>query len=304
MHKQMKNILLPTDFSENSWNAIQYAVQLYKKETCTFHLLNTYTPLITNSRFMASTIGTDNFEDGIREASEQGLREMLGRIQEIRTNSAHSFKTISSFSLLVDEIKEIIEDERIDMVIIGTKGASGMDQIFMGSNTVRIIKAVKNCPVLAIPQHFEFEKLSEIAFATDFTRFYTLAELKPLIDLANAFAATIRIVCVQQEIKALSELQRFNLGMLRKYLEGVEHYVHTISELNSISKSLEVFADELDIHLLAMLNHQHSYMEKITREPVIKRLAFHTQIPLLVIPEFGISAPTKGRKDKKMSISK
>ena len=147
--------------------------------------------------------------------------------------------------------------------------------------------------MIAIPQHFDFISPSEIAFATDFKRFYSASELKPLIELATMFNATIRIVYVQYEIKALDELQQFNLNMLRKYLNEVEHYVHTVSELNSVSKTLEVFSEELDIHLLAMFNYHHSYMERVTREPIVKKTAFHTQIPLLIIPELGMEAYTR-----------
>jgi len=289
----MKNILIPTDFSENAWNATRYAIELFKEEECIFHLLNTYTPAIASSRFMAATIDGGTLENGALLCSKRGLKNVVERIHKTYENPKHTFITNSSFSFLVDEIKETIEEKSIDLVVTGTKGASGLEEVFMGSNTVRIIKSVKNCPVLAVPQHFEFATPNEIAFATDFNRFYTKSELRPLQDLAETFKATIRIVYVQYEIKALSELQQFNLSMLRKYLGRTEHYVHTVSELNSISKTLEVFTEELDIHLLAMLNYQHSYMEKMTREPVIKRVAFHTQIPLLVIPELGMSSTFK-----------
>lgn len=291
----MRNILIPTDFSENAWNATKYALALFAEEECVFHLLNTYTPSIAHSRFMAST-AANGTEDATRCHSRRGLERLVEKIQDTFKNKRHSFNTISSFSLLVDEVKELVDEETIDLVVTGTKGASGVEEVFMGSNTVRIIKAVKDCPVLAIPQHFEFETPSEIAFATDFNRFYTVSELQPLIDMAHTFNAVVRIVHVQYEIKALTELQQFNLSMLRKYLIEVEHYVHTVSELNSVSKTLEVFTDELDIHLLAMLNYQHSYMERMTREPVVKRIAFHTQVPLLVIPELGMSRHSKGKK--------
>ncbi len=299
----MKNILIPTDFSDNAWNAIRYAIELFKNEECTFHLLNAYTPAIASSRFMASTSNSVTSEDGARLHSNRGLGETLKRIKTTYDHRNHSFTCISSFSLLVDEIKETIEEHDIDLVVTGTKGASGLEEVFMGSNTVRIIKAVKNCPVLAVPQHFGFMTPNEIAFATDFNRFFTQSELQPLLEMANTFGATIRIVHVQHEIKALTELQQFNLNMLRKYLKDVEHYVHTVSELNSVSKTLEVFTNELDIHLLAMLNYQHSYMEKITREPVIKRIAFHTQIPLLVIPELGMGGYSVNKEQHVMSIS-
>lgn len=299
----MKNILLPTDFSENAWNATKYAIELFKGEACVFHLLNTYTPAIASSRFMATSLTGGNLEDGAKHRSELGLKKLLENIKKEFDCEGHSFKTISSFSLLADEIKDIVEKEGIDLIITGTKGASGLDEVFMGSNTVRIIKSVKNCPVLAIPHKFEYRSPSEIAFATDFNRFYTLSELQPMIDLAKSFKAAIRIVHVQYEIKALTEIQMFNLNMLRKYLDDAEHYVHTVSELNSVSKTLEVFTKELDIHLLAMLNYQHSYMEKMTRESVVKRLAFHTQVPLLVIPELGMSKPTRATKVNKNVIA-
>jgi len=300
----MKNILLPTDFSNNAWNATQYALELFKEEECVFHLLNTYTPAIANSRFMAASLDGRNLANGAHICSEKGLAELVKRIRKNYHNPKHRFKTISSFCLLTEEVKEVVDQEDIDLVVTGTKGASGLEEVFMGSNTVRIIKSVKNCPVLAVPQHFEFATPSEIAFATDFNRFYTESELKPLIELATAFEAAIRIVYVQYEIKALTEVQQFNLTMLRKYLSGVEHYVHTVSELNSVSKTLEAFVNELEIHLLAMLHYQHSYMERMTREPVVKRMAFHTQIPLLVIPELGMGAPYRHKVEEEVSVTK
>ncbi|WP_293296811.1 universal stress protein [Allomuricauda sp.] len=298
----MQKILIPTDFSENAWNAIDYAMQLFRNRRCTFYLLNTYTPVIPSSRFMAKMIDGVRIVDAVRENSEHGLNKTVKRIQSKYGNPNHSFETISSFNLLVEEVKDIVDTFGIHLVITGTKGASGAEEVFMGSNSVRIIKAVKKCPVLAIPYHFEYVTPSEIAFATDFNRFYTSSELSPLLEMAKMFNATIRIVHVQYGIKALTELQQFNLNMLRRYLGNAEHFVHTVSELNSVSHTLETFSKELGIHLLAMLNYQHSYMEKMTREPIIKRTAFHTQIPLLVIPELGMEGTSKGSVEEKQEV--
>ncbi|PIB38735.1 universal stress protein [Maribacter sp. 4G9] len=298
----MKNILIPTDFSDNSCNAIKYAISMFWDQECTFYLLNTYTPAIAGSRFMAATFEESMLTNSASKYSQKGLEDLVARVQKDFNNDRHHFETISSFSLLVDEVIESITAYDIELVIMGTTGATGMEEVFMGSNAVRVIKSVKDCPVLAIPQNFEFEKPTEIAFATDFNRFYTKSELRPLVELAGIFDATVRIVHVQYEIKTLSELQLFNLGMLRKYLGEVEHYVHTVSELNSVSKTLEVFSREMDIHLLAMLNYQHSYMEQLVREPVVKRVAFHTQIPLLVIPELGMTSHLRESSKKEKVV--
>ncbi len=300
----MRQILLPTDFSSNSWNAIRYILELMKKEECTFHILNTYTPVIPSSRFMASSMGGSSLDEGNKENSMKGLEETLQKIKREFKNKKHHFKLKSSFNILVEEIRNTVEQEGISLIVTGTKGASGVDEVFLGSNTVRIIKAVKECPVLTIPKEFDFVRPQEVVFATDFKRYYSHTELIPLIELAKSFKATIRIVYVQEKIKALSEIQQFNLNMLRKYFKGIDHYVHTVSELNSVSKTLEVFAEELDIHLLAMLNYQHSYMERMTREPVVKRMAFHTQVPLLVIPELGMNSPSRTKMEKELQLVK
>lgn len=73
----MKRILIPTDFSENAWNAISYAMQLFSNQTCEFFLLNTYTPVIPSSRFMAPIIDGVRIEDAIRYNSENGLAKPL-----------------------------------------------------------------------------------------------------------------------------------------------------------------------------------------------------------------------------------
>lgn len=89
----MKRILLPTDFSENSWNAIQYAMELYKEDVCTFYLLNAYTPmLIEPVNPMGSTAVTKAMLDVVQKNAEEGLANMLKRIQETYVNTKHHLK--------------------------------------------------------------------------------------------------------------------------------------------------------------------------------------------------------------------
>jgi len=239
---------------------------------------------------MMPSSSANRLEELSRINSEKGLEKMVQKAREFSRNPQHSFECISSFNLLVEEVNHVVEERDIELIVTGTKGASGMEEVFMGSNTVRIIKSIKKCPILAIPQHFKFSKPREIAFATDFKRFYSQSELRPLLELAEQFEAVVRIVYVQHEIRPLNEVQEFNLKMLRKFMGEQEHFIHTVSELASVSQTLELFTQQLGIHLLALLNYPHSYVERVTHEPIVKRTAFHTQIPLLVIPELGMES--------------
>ncbi|WP_299215190.1 universal stress protein [uncultured Aquimarina sp.] len=287
----MKKILLPTDFSDNSWNAIDYATELFKEEACTFYLLNVYSKIIYESVHLSDIPSERSIENTVKANAVTNLEHLKKTITHTNPNQNHKFEIIAALGSLTDVTEEVVKSKKIDLIIMGTKGATGTKEVFMGSNTVRIINTIKKCPVLAVPDGFTFTSMpSEITFATDFTHFYSKEELRPLLDLAKSFNAAIRIVYVQQEEGSLTEEQKFNLGMLQKYFKDIKYYQHTLTKSDSVSKSLKVFTEELDIYLLAMLNYSHSFVDKLTREPVIKTVAFHTQIPLLVIPELGMSS--------------
>ncbi|WP_378182655.1 universal stress protein [Aquimarina sp. SS2-1] len=287
----MKKILLPTDFSDNAWNAIDYAAELFKDETCTFYLLNVYSKIIYESVHLSDIPSERTIENTVKANAVTNLKHLKTTITHTNPNQKHQFEIIAALGSLTDVIEDVVKSEKIDLIVMGTKGATGTKEVFMGSNTVRIINSVKKCPVLAVPDNFTFTvKPSEITFATDFTHFYSKEELSPLLELAKSFNATIRIVYVQTEDGSLTEEQKFNLGMLQKYFKDIKYYQHTLTKGDSVSKTIRIFTEELDIYLLAMLNYSHSFVDKLTREPVIKTVAFHTQVPLLVIPELGMSA--------------
>lgn len=280
----MKNILLPTDFSKNSLNAAKFAIELFKEEECIFHLLNTYTPTIVHSRFMATTIHGGILEDNVRSESERGLEELLNQINTYYKYPQHSFRSVSSFNLLTEEIKELVEAEDIDFIVTGTKGSSGFDEVFLGSNTVRIIKAVRGCPILAVPEDFEYVKPMEIGFPTNFKRNFNVEVIEPLLEMTAKFGATINIMHINEEEK-LSKYQESNKDILLEYVSSVSNCLHRMPYFASKSDVIEFFIKEYGIQLLALVHYRHGFLEELVREPVVKRIAFHTPIPLLVLPD-------------------
>ena len=280
----MKNILLPTDFSDNARNAIRYAINLFKDEKCVFHLLNTYTPVIVHSRFMAANLKGGMAEDTVHLSSEEGLEHTVEEILKTHNYPNHSFETVSSFSILVDEVRDMVKTRNIDLVVTGTKGASGLDEVFMGTNTMRIINAVKTCPVLAIPQHYSYEQPKEIAFVTDYKRSFDASTVLPLISLASMANASIRIMHINEE-RALDKVQESNMYTLMEYVSPLNHTLHWMPNFTGKSTTIKLFLDELGIDMLTMINYRHSFLEKLLREPVIKKISFNLEVPFLVIPD-------------------
>ena len=280
----MKNILLPTDFSDNAWNATRYAIELYRKKPCTFYLLNTYTPAIVHSRFMAASVQGGVLEDNVRTRSEKGLTEVVKQIEAECNYPDHQYETVSSFSLLTEEIKDLADTANVDLIVTGTKGASGFDEVFLGSNTVRIIKAVRRCPILVIPEGFEYVRPKRIAFATDFRRNFSLDILKPLTSLAGNLDAEVHIVHIN-ESEELDKVQETNRDLLAEFLKPLNYQFHWMPYFSGKSDVLQYFLKEYDMDMLALVHYKHGFLEELIREPVVKRVAFHAQLPLFVMPE-------------------
>jgi len=280
----MKRILVPTDFSNNAYNALFYATRLFEHQSCHFYILNTYevnTPILTSR---IDTSKGDVLFKKLCATSEEKLVETKHRITRDTAGLQHTFETISISKELPETIKKTIKSKQIDLVVMGTKGATGAKEIFMGSNTVKVIQKIKTCPVLMIPNEYEFEKPFKIAFPTDFGRFYLEEELSPLIDMARLFTAKIHIFHINEEEK-LDELQEYNFVALKKYLKDFDPSVHWISKFSKKAKLINDFIEKMNINMLAMVNYQHSIIEGIIHEPVIKTIGFHPIVPFLVIPD-------------------
>ena len=223
-------------------------------------------------------------EDTLHTASEDGLKFTLDRLKQRSTNPKHRFNTISSFSLLTEEIRETVRAHEIDLIITGTLGASGLKEVFVGSNTVRIIKTSRDCPVIAVPHNYEIKKPKQIALVTDLKRNFHAGIIRPLKEIATHLGASIKIMHIKEE-NQLDKYQRSNLSILEEYLDDVPTSVHWMPFFANKAVVIQTFLDELEIDLLAMINYKHGFLEELTREPVIKKMAFHTNIPLLTIPD-------------------
>jgi len=272
-----KHILLPTDFSDNAWIAALYAFKLYEAETCTFYFLHSSIIKGSTKSSMSSKLTRV-----MTENAKNGLAEVKAKAENNHANANHQFETILSAYDLKDSLESIIKKQKIDMLIMGTKGATKAEDIIFGSNTVSIIQSVKDCPVLAIPDEFKFEKPEKIAFPTDFNRSYG-DELQPLKELASLFDSKIEIVHINKD-HDISEAQDYNLDQLKAALKNITHNFHSMPSEGSKERGVTHFIEKFDINMLVMINYPHSFIESFMKEPIIKKLGFKSSIPFLVIP--------------------
>lgn len=276
----MQHILVPTDFSNNAYSALFYATQLQKGNPCTFHLLNVYnafTPL------KASVSGKPTV-DQLAQESVEGLESTFHRIRLDDADQDHTFELLSEHGDLVTLVSALVKELGIDLVVIGNKGRSELEAILFGSNALNLIGKVKWCPVLTVPKEVDFKPSRDIAFVTDYGRPYDAGLLQPLLFMAERYNSKIRVMHIN-ETRALSRSQEINQGILLEYLKPYKCTEHWMPLYKSKAASINDFLKELEIDMLVMVNYQHSFFEKLTHEPVIKRMAYNPDIPLLIIPE-------------------
>lgn len=283
----MKNILLPTDFSENSWNAIKYALQLFKNQSCKFYLLNTYTPVVYHLEYVMVEPAQFGMINDVREKSLQDLDTFKTRIKNEFNNPKHTIETISAFNTLITEIKDIVESKAIDYVVMGTTGASGVKEILFGSNTVHVFKNVK-CPILAIPSDFNFETPREVLFPTDYEISYKPYHLKPIIDIISLHPTILNILYMSYGYD-LSDQQKKNKKILENYFEKVSHLFHNVSN-QTVAEGIANFQLKTRINLLIMINNKHSFFENLFFKSTVNQIGFHLNVPFLVIPAKTIKA--------------
>ncbi|WP_299336447.1 universal stress protein [uncultured Psychroserpens sp.] len=274
-----KSILLPTDFSDNAWSAAIYALKLFSDEECTFYFLH-------STKMKVSTMS--NFSNKLlnimTESAMKDLNDLKDMAESTNANANHNFEIILSASDLQDAIDMAITKYGINLVVMGTKGATGAKEIFFGSNTVKIIKKTKLCPILIVPDEFEFTPPNQIAFPTDFSRCYGDRELKFLRDLVELYDSKIRVVCILSK-DMLTGVQEYNMTMLESYLEDYDYSFHFMPNYAKKSEEINDFIELLEINMLAMVNYKHSFIESIVKEPVIKKIGFHPLVPFFVIPD-------------------
>ncbi len=277
-----RKILLPTDFSENAWHAIQYGTELYKNEATDFYLLNVFSAggnIVEN--LMSPQTGTDLYEKKKWE-SEKGLADVLDRlILGEHSNPKHQFKVLSIFNHTIDAIKDIVDKKDIEMIIMGTKGETFARTTGFGSTAIYVMEKVRNCPVIVVPREAAIEFPKEIVFPTAFKVPFKRRELVYLTDIAKKSNATIVVLHVK-EAAELDDDQKANKALLEEILGDTKYKYHTLTH-NSVISAINIFVESRGSNMVAFINKKHKFFGSILSSPLVKEITFHLNVPILAM---------------------
>ncbi|MCM4173298.1 universal stress protein [Arenibacter sp. TNZ] len=288
----MIKILLPTDFSDNARNAIDYTLNYFKDEKCLFYILHTFTPTFYRVDYMMGGPVNSAIPDKDVELAQEGLEKTLTDIKNNYPNKNHQFKTLSSFNILTDEIQEVTGREGIDLIAMGTQGATGAKEIFLGTRTVHVIRKA-SIPVLAIPCGYTFKAIHTIVFPTDYGTPYNMQVLGFIANMSKLLKAKLIVLNVKDDF-VLNEHQQANKKALDVFLKPVNHCFEQVKG-EIMPNALHLYVEKHRVGLLAIMNRKHSFLERLITRSTVDAIGYHSRIPFLVIPDTGISLPQKDK---------
>jgi nucleotide-binding universal stress UspA family protein len=272
----MKTILVPTDFSHNASNALEYAIGLAKKENAKIILAHAYYDVFVSGEIPAHFLLEQMAQT--KKNAEDKLAEIALKVKA--ENIPCEIMAIESRP--VDMVLNEAEKLKPDFIVMGTKGSSDLLDTLFGSNTAKIIEKA-NCPVLAIPEKAVYQSVNNIIFTTE----YHLSDLMPiknLCDIANFFNATITVLHVALDDDAIDAdeeqlMEDFKANVLKtvnykklnfKLLYGPEFL-----------DALETYIDDTSPDLIAMATQPRGFFKSIFHASSTRNFSYHSNIPLL-----------------------
>lgn len=276
----MKNILLPTDFSKNSVNAINFAIKLFEHTACNFYILNVQkaSSFISDDMMVVSTSAT--IYNTLIDAAKKSIANIISHIENKSKNENHTFHSIVDYDNFIDSINQICEKHHVDFIVMGTKGASGLEKVIFGSNTVHVMQRCY-VPVLAIPNGCKYKSIDTIAFTSSFSSSYLIEDLQPLKELVVSNSSKLKVLHVVEENNFAENLSQ-NIDFFHANFRQVE-YDRIVSDDKDVYNNIHDYAISNDIKMIAMLSKKHSFLERLFTKHSVETFAFKIDIPFLVM---------------------
>ncbi|EAS19295.1 hypothetical protein BBFL7_00760 [Flavobacteria bacterium BBFL7] len=260
----MRVIIVPTDFSENAFNALQCAIQYFDVEEARFIILHS---------------PDQSLHEGQQSCDDQ-LDHLLERVEYLTYNPHHSFETCVKPGIFITQLNQLVDQENADLIVMGTQGKTADRRRSFGSNTLQVIKNV-SCPVLAIPLELEFKSPERILFPSGLQVPFKERELDLISMLALQHRSLVHLLHIAQ-FDQLSRRQVEVKGLWEsRFRESEIQYTrHDKGEGTTVINN---FINKHAIDLLVLANSKHSFLESYLKTPTIDALGLHLKIPFLIL---------------------
>lgn len=265
----MKKILVPTDFSDCAQKALLFAANIAQK---------------ANAEIILMHAGTSSDEETEKNGQHVGS-QLQALKQQMELTHPIKITTKAMEDSLADSLHTVVTDDNIDLIVMGTQGASGFKKKLMGSNTAAAINQITK-PVLSIPYQYSGEGIHQILLAINHSE-KNLTCLEPVFELARLFGAQVQLAIYTGESEeAVDYIDD------RRTITGIQFQLKDLYGQNlptehltgdDFEETLQQHINANEIDLLVMITHKRNIMERLFHKSMTRQMLYHTTIPLLSI---------------------
>jgi nucleotide-binding universal stress UspA family protein len=267
----IKKILVPTDFSEVAKSALKVAMTIAGKADAEIHLLNVVHVPVIDPYTPAETINT------IKEEEEKSAQQELAKLALEIGGEVPKIHVKLGFA--VDEIVTFAEENHVDLIVMGTTGASGVEETLLGSNASGVVGQSK-IPVLSIPDEMKSFDTKDIVYASDLEQ-NDSAVISKLLDVAKLFNSNFHILHVRN-----TDLPETNTNPQEVYNAIAANAGYSAMSFHEVKNEdtmdgINEFIASTPCNILAMAIHHRGFFSKLFHRSLTKHMVNHSHIPVL-----------------------
>ena len=274
----MKNVLLLTDFSQNSVNAIHYALNLFEEDRCTFFILHVQksTSYTTDDLMLA---GNESVYNSIVKGVEDQLDDLVFALKQKFNNKNFKYETIVDYDVLTDAINQVKTSKNIDVLVMGNNGVSGAKEVIFGSNTLNVIRKV-DCKTLVIPEGFQYKKPSEVLLPLDSIDSMSGKAFTNILKFVKTYSNTLHVLRVNEN-GSIPDAQTNDLEHMEcfsKDFPGTYHVINNVPMHYAVSSYIQTNAIDLTI----LIEQKELLFERFFMGSTTTKIGNNLEVPLLV----------------------
>lgn len=274
----MKTLIVPTDFSAVSINAMNYAAEMAKSIDASMLLVHIFQVPVTFSEVPVAAVPVEE----MRSSSEGKLAEMKAAIEHITSGKVKVY-TEARMGDTIDELKDLCEAIQPFAILMGTHGSSGLERLIMGSTTLSAIRQL-TWPVIAIPPGTSFREINKIGLACDFKDVVSSLPVVYIKKIVKELHASLHVLNVDYNHQHFNQNTPLESAYLETLLEDVTPKYHFLNKPDII-EGINEFAESNNLDIVMVIPKKHKLLESIFHKSNSAGLVSHSHIPVLSIHE-------------------
>lgn len=260
-------------------NAITYAMQFFENWECDFYILNVQkiSEYVTDDLLADTTTGS--VYEGIAMDNKKQINTLVKKMSKRYKSQAYSFHGLFDYDDFISAIDQATKFHAIDLIVMGTNGATGAKEKIFGSNTLQVIRNIE-CPTLTVPEHFEFAGIKSALFSTQHAEDFSSYGISVFKEILNMHQCELKVLEVGNDTEgAKVPVENKSLQVLFKDYPYTYFYLNAIPGLTAINTATQL----LNVDLHAVFVEKETLLERLLYGSETSQLTYSSLIPLLFL---------------------